>query len=178
MVLMCHPFHVALSIDPTTLGIPNTSPYNNKITSIIPSHSYMEICFRGNDVHIDENPAGKSPEGGFCTPGDTGLIVEKFLRLQTRWFKANEICLQEGMRLPGQREWQWICQISSKLRIRIGAEWEWTYHTRPISKMRGNNHIKGVGVYVFGKDSCLSSELHLMAYDTGFGNTASFRCVR
>ena len=150
--------------------------YRNTVPDLTPPNPYVEICFKGTEVHVDIHEASESTRKGLCNPGDSGFIIERFKRAKQPWVLALQSCLEFGMRFPDPFEWQLACDHSEKWRIKgMTDSWEWGL-SEAIPMIFFEERVISSGV--FGNAGCYSGSWHAVGYIKGFQNSHTFRCAR
>ena len=156
----------------------NEGLYGNTIPDISPPNAYTEVCFKGGTFESDFHDGGESTAGGDCIPGDTGWIIERFVRTTATWTAAKAQCLMDGLRLPEPFEWQFSCDNAAEFAL-VGMTdaFEWSSNT--ASSQFITSSLGSVYASVMGGGSCARAGI------AGLGLTSSdgrgsfpYRCVR
>ncbi|MFW6012435.1 MAG: hypothetical protein ACOC92_01855 [bacterium] len=156
----------------------NDGLYDNRIPDFSHSRAYIEICFVGGAMEIDENDAGTSTAGGDCAPGDRGWVIERVERPSLHWSAAKAECLKHGMRLPELFEQQVTCREAELIGIvDMTDNWEWVSNTaRPLilfEPLTQGNIVPALG----GGGDCEHESALWTSHEESTGNVQNFRCA-
>jgi hypothetical protein len=165
---------------PAVSGITaNAGLYGNQIVDFSPPLPYVEVCFLDGgiefDIHVN---GGDSTEGGDCTPGDRGWVIEREARAATYWEEARAECLLSEMRLLEPFEFLVSCRRAQSLGlIGMTGGWEWVGNE---AHLLTPDAIHGLAAGIVGFAGCDHAEKGWIARSDQVDGSAvvQFRCGR
>lgn len=156
----------------------NQGLYSNRIPDVSPPNAYTEICFTNGAVMFDIHAIGEPTAGGFCAPGDTGWVIERFERLggTTRtWTDARVECLLDGMRLPEPFEFQFACNNAALFALdSMTDDSEWASNATQLDTNPGLGFVAAI---VLGAGACSDGTRGSVARGDTIQNQYPVRCV-
>lgn len=152
----------------------NQGRYDNRIPEFTHSAAYVEICFVGGSILVDENDADDPTAGGSCEVGDVGWIIERSERTAMDWTAAKAECLKIGMRLPEVFEYQLTCDNAAMIGIiDMGNNYEWSSNQAIVDF---DGHI-GPVVVTLGNGTCYAANMGRVASTSVIRDSLNYRCA-
>lgn len=156
----------------------NQGLYSNRIPLFSPPNAYTEICFKSGAVMFDIHAIGETTTGGFCEPGDTGWVIERFERASgagQSWTAARAECLLDGMRLPEPFEWQFSCDDAALFALdSMTDDDEWASNSTQLDTTPGLGYVAAI---IFGGGSCSDGSRGAVGRSDAVRGEFTARCV-
>lgn len=136
-------------------------------------------------VHMDSLGLFSPHSDSFCDDSEVfvplwadatlGFCIERNERVASFWNQALQTCLRLDKRLPEPWEWQTACDNAGALGIQnMTNNYELASNFPSLTQI---NRVSGVGVAVFGAESCGTGSWHWLGSTPTNRPMHAFRCV-